>query len=108
MIRRQLELGFENQPGLKAAGQSRGRSSRAEWWFERMRGVVNHAREWPPVPPPPKAPRPPAGQTSAKPPPSGAAPQTLDSSPPAARTNAPPDPGPRRWKFSRARRLIWE
>ena len=62
MISRQLELGFENQPGLKPAGRSRGRSSRANWWFERMRGVVNHARDWPPASPPAKAPRPPAGR----------------------------------------------
>ena len=47
MISRQLELGFENQAGLRTAGRRRGRTSRAHWWFEQMRGVVNHARDWP-------------------------------------------------------------
>ncbi len=47
MVSRQLELGFENQPGIKPARRSLGRSSRANWWFERMRGVVNHAHDWP-------------------------------------------------------------
>ena len=108
MIRRQLELGFENQPGLNAAGRSRGRSSRANWWFERMRGVVNHAREWPPVSLPTEAPGSPAGRVSSGPPPSGAAPQTSGSGPPGTEAKAPPAAERPRWKFSRVRRLTWE
>jgi len=67
MISRQLELGFQNQPGLEPAVRSGGRASRANWWFERMRGVVTHARDWPTVPPPAEALRPPAGPVSSGP-----------------------------------------
>ena len=108
MISRQLELGFENQPGLKPACRSRGRSSRANWWFEQMRGVVSEAREWPPASPPAKAPRPTASRVGSGPPPSGVAPRALSAGPPAPGAEAPSTPEPRRWKFSRARRLIWE
>jgi hypothetical protein len=108
MISRQLDLGFENQPGLKPAAQNQGRSNRANWWFERMRGVVTHARDWPPAPPPAEAPRPPVAGASSGPPPSGAAPQASSSVPPGTGTNAPSTSEPRRWKFSRTRRLIWE
>jgi hypothetical protein len=52
MISRQLELGFENRLGLKTGGRSRGRSGRANYWFERMRGVVDEARDWAPSLPP--------------------------------------------------------
>jgi hypothetical protein len=108
MITRQLDLGFENQPGLKPPGRSRGRPNRANWWFERMRGVVNHARDWPPVPPSAEAPRPPAGWVSSGPPPSEANPRAAGSRPPGTEANVPSLSEPRRWKFSRARRLIWE
>jgi hypothetical protein len=107
MIRRQLELGFENQPGLKPAGRSRGRLNRAHWWFEQMRGVVSEARDWPPASPPPNAPRSAEVPASSGPPSSGVAPRTASSSPPAVGTPAS-FPEPRRWKFGRARRLIWE
>ena len=46
MVSRQLELGFEREPGFKPAGRSRRRSGRANWWFEQMRGAVNHAGDW--------------------------------------------------------------
>ena len=51
MLSRQMELGFQNQPGLRPAGRRRGHSRRAEWWFEQIRGVVNDARDWPPTEP---------------------------------------------------------
>ncbi len=47
MISRQLELGFENRPGLRRRHRPRSRSYRAHWWFENMRGVVDTARDWP-------------------------------------------------------------
>ncbi len=47
MFSRQLELGFENRPALKGASRGRRRASRANWWFDQMRGVVSDAREWP-------------------------------------------------------------
>ena len=108
MISRQMELGFENQPGLKPGGGSRGRSGRANWWFERMRGVVNHAREWPPVPPPAEATRPTAGRNGSVLPPSGTRPRASMAGPAITEADAPSTPEPHRWKFSRTRRLIWE
>ncbi len=52
MFNGQLELSFG--PGLEGQRLSRGvrRMSRARWWFERMRQVVEHADEPVPVPPP--------------------------------------------------------
>ena len=47
MISRQLELGFENRPGMRRRHRPRSRSYRAHWWFENMRGVVDTARDWP-------------------------------------------------------------
>jgi hypothetical protein len=96
MIRRQLELGFENQPGLKPAGRRRGRSSRAHWWFERMRGVVNHAGDWPPVSPLAEAPLLPAERASSGPEPSEAAPRASVPVPPGTDTKAPSAAEPRR------------
>jgi hypothetical protein len=107
MVSRQLELGFENRPGLKPAGRSRGRSGRANYWFERMRGVVNEARDWPPASPPRHAPRLAEVPASAEGPSSGIAPPTAEPSPPDAGANARA-PEPPRWKFGRARRMIWE
>ena len=48
MVSRQLELGFQKQPGHRPAGRRRDRSRRADWWFEQIREVVNDARDWPP------------------------------------------------------------
>src|ERR1017187_10316007 len=73
MINRQLELGFENRSGLRPTGRNRRRAGRANWWFERMRGGVNHARDWPPAPTLAKPLRPPADRASSGPPPSGVA-----------------------------------
>jgi hypothetical protein len=109
MVSRQLELGFENHPGLKPAGRRRGRSGRANWWFDRMRGIVNEARDWPPA-------RPPTNN-------SGLASVEADADsqvrPTALRVEPPTPPETEaansqtnrevlRWRFSRTRRLIWE
>jgi hypothetical protein len=163
MISRQLELGFADQPGLRLASRRGFRSSRANWWFERMRGVVDDARDWPSALPtltraPPAAlrtgsvlpltsvgsqtanstssstganppglgPRPLARMTVAHPPltpPTGPSQSGEHSALPEARGKLrppPPAPGlvrqrhpqpapqPHRWRFSRARRLVWE
>ena len=102
MVNRQLELGFENRPGLKPAGRSRGRSGRAYYWFERMRGVVNEASDLPPASPPRHAPRPAEVLASADARSSGLA---SPANPPDAGANAPALEPPR-GKFGRARRMI--
>ena len=107
MVSRQLELGFENRPEFKPAGRSRGRSGRAHYWFERMRGVVDEARDWPPEFPPLHAPRPDEVPASAKGPSSGIAPLVAEPSSPDAGAKAL-GPEQRRWKFRRARRMILE
>jgi hypothetical protein len=54
MISRQLELGLKNRTMISFRSHSRGRSSRAHWWFEQMRGIVQDARDWPPATPVPR------------------------------------------------------
>jgi hypothetical protein len=49
MISRQLELRLENRPAFQAQSRLRGRRGRAHWWFERMRGLVDEARDWEPA-----------------------------------------------------------
>ncbi|HEV2208531.1 MAG TPA: hypothetical protein VG167_07120 [Verrucomicrobiae bacterium] len=44
----QLEMSFSRNPQC-SAGQRR--RSRAQWWFQRMRLVVDRAIDWQPVPP---------------------------------------------------------
>jgi hypothetical protein len=54
MIDTQLELGFGNaRPKLVPTRPER-RLTRAKWWFQRMRNVVDRAFEWEPA----TAPRP--------------------------------------------------
>jgi hypothetical protein len=48
----QLELGFAGAPACPTTASSRDRQSRARWWFQRMRELVDCAREWQPVPAP--------------------------------------------------------
>src|ERR1039458_7099502 len=108
MINRQLELGFENRSGLRLTGRNRRRSSRANWWFERMRGVVNHARDWPPASPVAKTLRPPADRATSGGPQSAAARGARGSSVARTGANALTNSEPHRWKFRRPRRLIWE
>ncbi len=52
MVSRQLELALGNQRGLRPVRGRRNRSGRASWWFEKMHGVVNQARDWEPAPVP--------------------------------------------------------
>ena len=46
----QLEMGFGNDAGCITRRQRR--LNRAQWWFQRMRQIVDHAIDWQPVPPP--------------------------------------------------------
>jgi len=85
MISRQLNLRLENQSSLNSQHPGRRRSGRAHWWFEKMRGIVDHAPDWPPAAPS-SEPAPPAATTP----------------PPAIEANVPSAPRPYRWKFSRA------
>ncbi len=48
----QLELGFNGLPPRAAAGHA-GRIARANWWFARMRHIVEHAMDWSAAAPPP-------------------------------------------------------
>ena len=107
MINRQLELGFENRTGLRPGSRRQGRSRRAHLWFERMRGVVDEAHDWPSAYPPRCTPLP--GEATAPPglSPSGAALQGASAGPVAAGGNSPGQE-PRRWNFGRARRPVWE
>ncbi len=91
MISRQLQLRLENQPGMKPQSRQRRRTSRAHWWFDKMRGVVDDARDWP---------------TAA--PSSGPALPAADNPAPATEDHAPSAPPPYRWKFTRARQMRWE
>ena len=44
-INEQLELGLNGLPPHAAAGRE-GRIARANWWFARMRNIVEHAMDW--------------------------------------------------------------
>jgi hypothetical protein len=46
----QIEMSFGN--GNRRINRRRRRLSRAQWWFQRMRQVVDRAIDWQPVPPP--------------------------------------------------------
>ncbi len=46
----QLEMSFAGARGCASARQRR--LSRAQWWFQRMRQVVDGARDWRPAPAP--------------------------------------------------------
>ena len=91
MISRQLRLHFDNQPGRQSPGPGRHRRGRAHWWFEKMRGIVENAPDWPSAAPP-SEPAPPATTTSPSP----------------SRADVSPSPPAYRWKFSRARQVRWE
>jgi hypothetical protein len=41
----QLELGFNGLPPRASAGRE-GRIARANWWFARMRAIVEQAMDW--------------------------------------------------------------
>jgi hypothetical protein len=52
MTNQQMEISFENVRVCPSANRHRRRISRANWWFERMRKVVDGARVWQSAPPP--------------------------------------------------------
>ena len=52
MIDRQMELGFGSANACHVGPRHERRLSRANWWFERMRRVVEEAIDWKPVPAP--------------------------------------------------------
>lgn len=51
MNRQQLEIAFENPSGFRRTSRSRRRMTRARWWFEQMRIVVDQATDWQPAGP---------------------------------------------------------
>ncbi len=52
MLNRQQELGLGNAEGCRSVSRRQRRLSRAHWWFERMRQVVDRAMDWAPAPEP--------------------------------------------------------
>jgi hypothetical protein len=48
----QLELGLSGAPGCQSPAARRRRLNRANWWFERMRQLVDRACDWQPAPEP--------------------------------------------------------
>ena len=46
----QLQLSFENTRSCRPVPSRHRRLSRARWWFDRMRELVDRAPEWPPAP----------------------------------------------------------
>jgi len=50
MTNQQMELGFGKVRVCPSANRRQRRMSRANWWFERMRQVVDHAMDWRPAP----------------------------------------------------------
>jgi hypothetical protein len=51
MIDGQMELGLASTRGCHPVSRRQRHLSRARWWFERMRRVVDRAVDWPPAPP---------------------------------------------------------
>lgn len=51
MDRKQLEMSFDGSNSFRPHIRRR-RQSRAQWWFARMREVVDQAFDWRPAPPP--------------------------------------------------------
>jgi hypothetical protein len=49
MFDAQLEMSFGTMPA--PVGRTNRRASRAQWWFARMRQVVDRAMDWQPIPP---------------------------------------------------------
>jgi len=43
---KQLELGFNGLPPRASAAGREGHIARANWWFARMRNIVEHAMDW--------------------------------------------------------------
>ena len=91
MINCQLRLRLENPPGVKRRNPSQRRPGRAQWWFEKMRGIVDHAPDWPP-----------ADLSSEATPVAATTPRQTPEA------DSTPTPRPYRWQFSRARQAGWE
>jgi len=49
MNTKQMEIGFQT-PRLRPTLRRARRQTRARWWFQRMRTVVNQALDWTPAP----------------------------------------------------------
>ncbi len=52
MMNQQMELGFAGNRPCPSLNRRERRQNRAQWWFERMRVVVDRAFDWRPAPPP--------------------------------------------------------
>jgi hypothetical protein len=48
MMNAQLELSLENARARCARNPRQRRLARANWWFQRMRQIVDHALDWEP------------------------------------------------------------
>jgi hypothetical protein len=53
MTNQQMELGFGKTRICPSIRRLRRRQSRANWWFDRMRQVVDRAFDWQAAPTPP-------------------------------------------------------
>jgi len=51
MINEQMELGLAGNRKCASAHRTQRRLRRADWWFGRMREVVDKALDWRPTPP---------------------------------------------------------
>jgi len=52
MMTEQMEFGLNGPRHCASANRRQRRLSRANWWFQRMRDVVDKAIDWKPAPPP--------------------------------------------------------
>jgi hypothetical protein len=52
MMNTQMELGFGNGGRCPSIARRERRLNRAQWWFQRMRRVVDRAFDWQAAPPP--------------------------------------------------------
>jgi hypothetical protein len=52
MMNQQMELGFGRARLCPSLTRRERRLNRAQWWFQRMRRVVDRAFDWRPDPPP--------------------------------------------------------
>jgi hypothetical protein len=52
MYNAQIEMSFANRRTCQSITRRQRRLSRAQWWFQRMRQVVDRATDWRPVPAP--------------------------------------------------------
>jgi hypothetical protein len=51
MINQQMELGLGRARICGSVRRHERRQTRAQWWFDRMRRVVDRATDWRPAPP---------------------------------------------------------